>query len=79
LSGTLCTLIVSPSQDSAVVKGLPIWGDRGGRATVNGNTLSWKFLAEKWFMVIAPDGKTAVVTDHGWPSGVSTGTFEKLP
>jgi hypothetical protein len=72
-------LTVSPAQDSAVVKGLPIWGDRGGQTTVNGNTLSWKFLAEKWSMVLAPDGRTAVVTDHGWPSGVSSGTFEKLP
>ena len=42
-------------------------------------TLSWKFPAEKWFMVLAPDGRTALVTDHGWPSGVSSGTFEKLP
>jgi hypothetical protein len=73
------TLIVSPAQDSAVVKGLPFWGDRAGRPTANGNTLSWTFLAEKWNMVIAPDGKTAVVTDHGWPSGVATGTFVKLP
>jgi hypothetical protein len=73
------TLIVSPAQDSAVVKGLPFWGDRAGRPTANGNTLSWTFLAEKWNMVIAPDGKTAVVTDHGWPSGVASGTFVKLP
>jgi hypothetical protein len=73
------TLIVSPAQDSAVVKGLPIWGDRAGRPIANGNTLSWTFLAEKWTMVIAPDGKTAVVTDHGWPSGVASGTFVKLP
>jgi hypothetical protein len=73
------TLIVSSAQDSAVVKGLPIWGDRAGRPIANGNTLSWTFLAEKWNMVIAPDGKTAVVTDHGWPSGVATGTFVKLP
>jgi hypothetical protein len=73
------TLIISPAQDSAVVKGLPIWGDRAGRSTANGNTLSWTFLAEKWNMVIAPDGKTAVVTDHGWPSGVTSGTFVKLP
>jgi hypothetical protein len=73
------TLIVSPAQDSAVVKGLPVWGDRAGRPVANGNTLSWTFLAEKWNMVIAPDGKTAVVTDHGWPAGVATGTFVKLP
>jgi hypothetical protein len=73
------TLIVSPAQDSAVVKGLAFWGDRAGRPIANGNTLSWTFLAEKWNMVIAPDGKTAVVTDHGWPSGVASGTFEKLP
>jgi hypothetical protein len=73
------TLIVSPAQDSAVVKGLPIWGDRAGRPVANGNTLSWTFLAEKWNMVIAPDGKTAVVTDHGWPAGVATGTFVKSP
>jgi len=73
------TLIVSPAQDSAVVKGLPFWGDRAGRPTADGNTLSWTFLAEKWNMVIAPDGKTAVVTDHGWPSGVASGTFVKLP
>lgn len=73
------TLIVSPAQDSAVVKGLPVWGDRAGRPTANGNTLSWTFLAEKWNMVIARDGKTAVVTDHGWPSGVVSGTFVKLP
>ena len=73
------TLIVSPAQDSAVIKGLPFWGDRAGRPTANGNTLSWTFLAEKWNMVIAPDGKTAVVTDHGWPSGVASGTFVKLP
>lgn len=79
MDGRTVMLIVSPAQDSAVVKGLPIWGDRGGQTTLNGNTLSWKFLAEKWFMVLAADGKTAVVTDHGWPSGVSTGTFEKLP
>jgi hypothetical protein len=73
------TLIVSPTQDSAVVKGLAIWGDRAGRPIANGNTLSWTFLAEKWNMVIASDGKTAVVTDHGWPAGVATGTFVKLP
>lgn len=73
------TLVVSPAQDSAVVKGLAFWGDRAGRPTANGNTLSWTFLAEKWNMVIAPDGKTAVVTDHGWPSGVASGTFVKLP
>jgi len=73
------TLIVSPAQDSAVVKGLPFWGDRAGRPIANGNTLSWTFLAEKWNMVIASDGKTAVVTDHGWPSGVASGTFVKLP
>jgi hypothetical protein len=73
------TLIVSPAQDSAVVKGLAVWGDRAGRPTANGNTLSWTFLAEKWNMVIAPDGKTAVVTDQAWPSGVYSGTFEKLP
>jgi hypothetical protein len=73
------TLIVSPAQDSAVVKGLPFWGDRAGRPVANGNTLSWTFLAEKWNMVIAPDGKTAVVTDHGWPAGVATGTFIKSP
>ena len=34
------TLIISPVQDSAVVKGLPFWGDRAGRPTANGNTLS---------------------------------------
>ncbi|MEY2548901.1 MAG: hypothetical protein QOD64_1483 [Verrucomicrobiota bacterium] len=79
MDGRTVMLTVSPAQDSAVVKGLPIWGDRGGQTTVNGNTLSWKFLAEKWSMVLAPDGRTAVVTDHGWPSGVSSGTFEKLP
>jgi hypothetical protein len=73
------TLIVSPAQDSAVVKGLAFWGDRAGRPVANGNTLSWTFLAEKWNMVIAPDGKTAVVIDHGWPSGVASGTFVKLP
>lgn len=73
------TLTISPAQDSAVVKGLPFWGDRAGRPTANGNTLSWTFLAEKWNMVIAADGKTAVVTDHGWPSGVATGTFVKSP
>lgn len=73
------TLIVSPAQDSAVVKGLPIWGDRAGRPIANGNTLSWTFLAEKWNMVIAPDGQTAVVTDHGWPAGVATGTFVRVP
>ncbi|HEX7517885.1 MAG TPA: hypothetical protein VF345_11440 [Chthoniobacterales bacterium] len=78
-NGVSATLIVNPAQDSAVVKGLAFWGDRRGRATALGNTLSWTFLAEKWTMVIAPDGKTAVVTDHGWPSGMSSGTFKKLP
>jgi hypothetical protein len=77
---TRITIVVSPAQDSAVAKGVGgIWGDRDGPATVQGNTLSWKFLAEKWVMVIAPDGKTAVVTDYGWPAGTFTGTFEKVP
>ena len=77
---TRITIVVSPTQDSAVAKGVGgIWGDRGGPAIVQGNTLAWKFLAEKWVMVIAPDGKTAVVTDYGWPAGTFTGTFEKIP
>jgi cytoskeletal protein RodZ len=78
-NGVSATLIVNPTQDSAVVIGLAVWGDRRGRASAQGNTLSWTFLAEKWTMVIAPDGKTAVVTDHGWPAGVSSGTFKKMP
>ena len=71
---------VSAAQDTAVAKGVGgMWGDRGGPATVQGNTLTWTFLAEKWVMVIAPDGKTAVVTDHAWPAGTYTGTFQKVP
>lgn len=76
---TRITIVISPAQDSAVAKGVGgIWGDRGGPATVKGNTLSWNFLYDKWVMVIAPDGKTAVVTGYGWP-GTFTGTFEKVP
>jgi len=78
-NGAVVTIIVSPAEDSATVQGLPVWGDRRGRATAHGNTLSWPFMAESWTMTVAPDGKTATVTGHHWPTGSSSGTLERLP
>ncbi len=72
------TIIVSPAEDAALIRGLPFWGDRKGRATIHGNTLSWPFMAESWTMIVAPDGKTATVTGHHWPGGSSSGTVEKI-
>jgi hypothetical protein len=74
------SVVVSSGQDSVLVQGIKdMWGNRRGQATVNGNTLSWGFLLEKWTMVLGKDGKTAVVTAHGWPTGVYSGTFQKVP
>src|SRR5260370_41216648 len=62
------TIVVSAAQDWAVAKNAGgIWGDRGGQATVQGNTLSWKFMYDKWVMVIAPNGNTAAVYGDSWP------------
>lgn len=78
-NGASATIVVSPGEDSAVVRGLPVWSERRGRTTINGNSLSWKFLAETWSMTLAPDGKSAVVRGHHWPSGTSVGTVQKVP
>ena len=76
-NGTVITLVVTPNEQRATVKGLEFWGDRSGNASRAGNTLSWKFLAERWTLTAAPDGKTATVTGRHWPSGSSSGTLTK--
>lgn len=78
-NGASATIVVSPAEDSAVVRGLPVWGERRGRTTINGNSLTWTFLAETWNMTLAPDGKSAVVRGHHWPSGTSVGTMQRVP
>ena len=76
--GAIVTVVVSPAQDSATIKGLPIFSDRGGRAKVEGNTLSWNFMAETWNMVLSEDGKTVTIIGHHWPGGSSTGTLRRV-
>lgn len=67
-------------ETSATIKGIrDIWGDRSVKITRNGNTLSLRFLAEKWTMVAAPDGKTASVSATFWPVGTSAGTLTRVP
>ena len=78
-NGASATIVVSPGEDSAVVRGLAVWSERRGRTTINGNSMSWKFLAERWSMTLAPDGKSATVRGHHWPSGSSSGTVERVP
>jgi hypothetical protein len=69
------TVVVNAAENSATVSNF-FPGPQTGRTSINGETISWKWLLATWTMTIDPDGKTAKIAADS-PFETCRGTLVK--